>query len=307
MKNGISDANYLYKNNSIYFNSRLSIDEISQTAIHECIHYLQEVKDKRNNLLRMGLCDYTEFKIYGLGLNEAAVQLMASKANKSHNEEVKYFDINFSTISPFYYPLECCLLNELAYITGEKILFESTFFSNDDFKYKFAELTSKKEFIAIQNSFDDIMDKEEKIVKLNNKITKVDDRNKNIDEMINKINELKNEIKLVFLRTQNLIISSYFDAAFDRITKLNQINVFRKKLYNFRDYIGTADNYTFFDDYYIEKVAALEHKANVIENGGTETAINIRIEEKENFILVLFKKIKELIFGKARQKENNIN
>ena len=27
----------------------------------------------------MGLCDYTEFKIYGLGLNEAAVQLMASK------------------------------------------------------------------------------------------------------------------------------------------------------------------------------------------------------------------------------------
>ena len=67
------------------------VDDLEEFAVHECIHYLQEVKDKRNYLIRMGLCDYTEFKIYGLGLNEAAVQLMASKVNGIPKEYVKYF------------------------------------------------------------------------------------------------------------------------------------------------------------------------------------------------------------------------
>lgn len=76
---GMAEANYFYKNSSIYFNDHIPSDDLEEFAIHECIHYIQEVKDKKNYLVRMGLCDYTEFKIYGLGLNEAAVQLMASK------------------------------------------------------------------------------------------------------------------------------------------------------------------------------------------------------------------------------------
>ena len=81
MPEGMAEANYFYKNTSIYFNEHIQDEDLEEFAIHECIHYLQEVKDKRNSLIRMGLCDYTEFKIYGLGLNEAAVQLMASKVN----------------------------------------------------------------------------------------------------------------------------------------------------------------------------------------------------------------------------------
>ena len=69
-------------------------EELDEFAIHECIHYLQERKDKKNFLIRMGLCDYTEFKIYGLALNEAAVQLMASKIIGIKKEFVKYFGIN---------------------------------------------------------------------------------------------------------------------------------------------------------------------------------------------------------------------
>ena len=77
----------------IYFNDHIADDDLEEFAIHECIHYIQEIKDKRNYLLRMGLCDYTEFKIYGLGLNEAAVQLMASKVLAIPKEYVKYFNI----------------------------------------------------------------------------------------------------------------------------------------------------------------------------------------------------------------------
>ena len=137
MPEGMSEANYFYKNCSIYFNEHIQFDDMEAFAIPECIHYIQEIKDKKNSLLRMGLCDYTEFKIYGLSLNEAAVQLMSSKVLGIPKEYVKYFNISFETNSPSYYPLECCLVNQLAYLYGENLLFESTINSNNSFKNKF--------------------------------------------------------------------------------------------------------------------------------------------------------------------------
>ena len=304
MPEGMAEANYYYKNTSIYFNEHIPDEDIEEFAIHECIHYLQEIKDKRNYLLKMGLCDYTEFKIYGLGLNEAAVQLMSSKIIGIPKDSVKYFGINFETTSPSYYPLECCLVNQLAYITGEDILFKSTLNSDDHFKIKFSELTSTKTFMAIQNAIDDILFAEEDIIKLNNKIALVDDRNKKVDSMVKKIDSLKEKIKLTFLRTQNLIISSYFDKAFTNITNLEELENYRKKLYNIKSYLGYAEGYTFFNNYYVEKMAQLEHKYNVLENGGIETAINVKTK-KEGKILALFKAIKKLILGNHSANENN--
>ena len=165
MPEGMAEANYFYKNTSIYFNDHIAADDLEEFAIHECIHYIQEIKDKRNYLLRMGLCDYTEFKIYGLGLNEAAVQLMASKVLAIPKEYVKYFNISFETNSPSYYPLECCLVNQLAYIVGEDVLFDSTINSNNNFKDKFIELTNYKSFMAIQDNIDKILMAEEELLK----------------------------------------------------------------------------------------------------------------------------------------------
>ena len=51
----------------------------------------------------------------------------------------------------------------------------------------------------------------------------VSDRNKKIDGMLKKIDELKSEIMLTFMRTQNLIISSYFDKAFENISNLEEV------------------------------------------------------------------------------------
>lgn len=306
MPEGMAEANYFYKNTSIYFNEHIAPEDLEEFAIHECIHFLQEVKDKRNYLIRMGLCDYTEFKIYGLGLNEAAVQLMSSKMNAIPKEYVKYFGISFETISPSYYPLECCLVNELAYLVGEDILFESTLKSNDVFKETFINLTSPKAFVAIQNAIDDILFAEEDIIKLNNKISQTDDRNKKVDNMVQKIDELKNEIKLTFLRTQNLIVSSYFDKAFAKISNLEELENYRRKLYNFKDFLGYAEGYTFFNDYYVEKMAQLEHKYNVLENGGIETALYSNLK-KDNKLIALFKAIRKLLFGKttSQVKEND--
>lgn len=304
MPDGMAEANYFYKNTSIYFNEHIKDKDIEEFAIHECIHYIQEIKDKKGYLVRMGLCDYTEFKIYGLGLNEASVQLMASKINATPKEYVKYFGINFETISPSYYPIECCLVNQLAYIVGEDILFESTLNSNDNFKNRLCQLITPKAFIAIQNAIDDIFYAEENIIKLNNKIAKIDDRNKRVDGIIRKIDELKHEIFLTFMRTQNLIISSYFDKELDRIYDIQELENYRRRLYCFKDYLGSAEGYSFFNDYYVNKMEQLEEKYNALECGIAETSIKI-ISRKESKIITLFKAIKKLIFGTSFQNNEN--
>lgn len=304
--NGMSEANYFYKNTSIYFNQDIPKEDLEEFAIHECIHYLQEIKDNKNSLIRLGQCNFTEFKVYGMGLNEAAVQLMASRIIGIKKDTVKYYGINFMASSPSYYPVECALVEQMAYITGEDILFESTLFSNDDFKKKFSYLTSEKTFMAIQDAIDTILYAEENIIKLNNKLQKIDDRNKKADNIIKKINEAKDKISLTFMRTQNLIISSYFDNQFEKICNLDSIELYRQRLSNFKNYIGTLDGYTFYNNYCVEKMTQLDHKYNIYENGGIETAI-YNVSKKQSKLSLIIKAIKNILFKKSSVEEFNKN
>ena len=308
MPEGMAEANYFYKNSSIYFNNRIDNDDLEEFAIHECIHYIQEIKDKNNYLLRMGLCDYTEFKIYGLGLNEAAVQLMSSKVIGIPKEFVKYFNISFETTSPSYYPLECCLVNQLAYLVGEDILFESTINSNNNFKEKLINLTSYKDFMNIQNSIDIILEAEEEIIKINNKIIQIDDRNKKVDNMIKQIDNLKKKITTTFIKTQNLIISSYFNKTFHNINTLEDVENYRRKLYNFKDYLGSTEGYTFFNDFYVSKMIDLEHKYNLLEKGIAENSLSILPEKSSKLLRIInfLKKLFNKSFVENNKKENNV-
>ncbi len=185
-------------------------------------------------------------------------------------------------------------------------MFESTLKSNDNFKKAFSDLTSPKVFMAIQNAIDDILYREEDIIKINNKIAQIDNRNKKVDGMIEKIDELKHEITLTFMRTQNLIISSYFDHAFDKIIDLEGVEKYRQKLYTFKDLIGSTEGYTFFNDYYVSKMEELEIKYNLIESGQFETSLKV-ITKKENVWIHVIKTLKKLIFGTAREKQNITN
>ena len=83
---------------------------------------------------------------------------------------------------------------------------------------------------------------------------------------------------------------------------MKKLENYRKKLYNFKSYLGFAEGYTFFNDYYVEKMSQLEHKYNILENGGIETAINIRTNSQSK-IISLFKAIKRLILGKSAETE----
>ncbi|MGN1297873.1 MAG: hypothetical protein ACI4VH_05590 [Clostridia bacterium] len=121
--------------------------------------------------------------------------------------------------------------------------------------------------------------------------------------MLKKIDELKNEITLTFMRTQNLIISSYFDKAFNHISNLEEVENYRKKLYSFKDYLGSTEGYTFFNDYYVNKMEQLEEKYNALENGEVQTAIKA-ITKKESKFTAIMRTIKKLIFGKKIEEQD---
>lgn len=229
-----------------------------------------------------------------LGLNEAAVQYISAKIIGIVPDYEKYYGINLYTPSPSYYPIECALLNEILFFIGEDILFKSTYFSTDDFKNEIIKFTSKQVFENIQLAFDNILKYEEKIIILNNEILETENAQKHEDEL----QKYRENIKMSFIDTQNLIIKEFLDSEYTRIKNLEDLENYRRKLCKIESIIGKVDNYTFFEDYYFEKMNELEHKSNILENGGTETAL----VKQANMVYSLLNKIRNLF---SYKKSNN--
>lgn len=290
MPEGMAEANYCYKNSSIYFNSHIANEDLEEFAIHECLHFLQEVKDENDNIVRMGLSTYHNSKPVGTGLNEAAVQYISAKIIGIEPDFEKYYDINIFTPSPSYYPVECALLNELIFLVGEDLLFKSTYFSTDDFKNEIISRTSNKTFNKIQKTFDDILKFEEQIIVLNNKIFDSNKENKFQDEIL----KYREKIKNSFINCQNLIVKDFFDKEYKSISNLEELETFRRCLSKFDKYVGKVSGYVFYENYFIEMMNKLEHKSSVLENGGIETALDV----KNSFIFKVLDKLKSWLFFK---------
>lgn len=287
---GTAKAKYFYRNSSIYFHEDIDFDCLNNFIIHECIHRIQECRDNKNNLLRLGLCDFTSPRLPGMGLNEAAVQLLTSKCLNHHRESVKYYGISLNSISPEYYPLECALVNQMAYVVGETTLYQSTLFGSTDFKEEFIKKTSKKVYTMIENNIDQIIFAEDELANLYTKLENIDEVDSYFVKATNKIEKLKNKITTKFIETQNLILTSYFDTAFDCLTSPATIERYRNQLYNFKHYIGSIENDHFYNDYYVAKMADLERKYLELETG--EISL---VPVKTSFLQTLLQRIMRLL------------
>lgn len=292
MPEGFAEANYFYKNSSIYFKAGVSTNELEKFAMHEFIHYLQEIKDKRGNLIKLGLCDFGDFKVLGMALNEGAVQLMSAKALGQNNEIVKYYGISLPTNSPNYYPILCNLVAQMAYVTGEDVLFDSTFYGTDAFKTYFSNLCGLNALLKVQNNLDKIMNIEEKIISLNQQLVSDKCDGMRAQKVARKISMSKEKIQKLFFETQDLIYTSYFDSQFSKILTTADIDSYRYKLYNYKNFIGITENYSNFNDYYINKMMDLDSKYESIINS-TNLAI-----VKNSTIKIFFRKIKALLNAK---------
>ncbi len=298
---GMSDACYFYKNQSIYFRKGLSFDDIKRLAFHEIVHHFQEVKDSNGNLHKLGLCTYLKLKSYGLALNEASVQLMSSFATGEKRDIVTYYGITLPTDSPSYYPILCNLIKQIGYLTGFACLFNSTFFSNDKFFDRFKALFGEKNAFIIQQNFEKLHDIEGKIIKINTKIQTTDMSYHKFKNSTDTINGYKEQIRKTFFDTQNLIITSYFDARMRELSSVDAIQEFRKRLSSFSNLIGTSENYTFFNDYYLKKMVEVDKKYEEITSGENNTLIVV----KKSMFSTLFSALKKIFMHNQEELESD--
>ena len=286
---GFAEATYFYKNSSMYFKQGLKLEELEKFAVHEFIHYLQEIKDKKGHLVRLGLCDFGELKICGMALNEGAVQYMASKALNTEQEIVKYYGISLPTNSPSYYPILCNLVAQMAYITGEEALYDSTFYGSSVFKEKFANLCGVDSLLKIESNMDKIMEAEEKAIKLNNKLMYNELEVMKAQKVAKKVENYKKKIKEIFFETQKLIFTSFFNTQFNKILTTADIDEYRLRLYNYKNYIGISDDYSEFNEFYINKMMDLDAKYEKIINNTNLTVVS------NSKIARFFRKVKAIL------------
>lgn len=282
-------AKYFYKNNSIYFSKDMDLTNLNTLAVHECIHFMQEVKNKRGKLLRLGLYDLENKNSSGMALNEASVQLMASIATHSPIDTVKYFNMELSTESPLFYPIETALIKQMIYFTGSYPLFHSTLYSNDVFKNTFIAKSSAKTYSDILYNFDLLVHYEEELnnVSYELSVTSEEASLAQIKKLNNQILALKDIILQKTLETQNLILNNCFNFEFNLIRTLDDIKNFQYKLYNFKHLLINTENYDFFNQFYCEMMNKLDEKREYIKKYGiithSSTQNNISIIEEESY------------------------
>lgn len=228
-----------------------------------------------------------------MALNEGAVQIMASKALGQAQEIVKYYGISLPTNSPTYYPILCNLVSQMAYVTGEESLFDSTFYGTNLFKERFSDLCGLNALLNIQDNLDKIMNIEEKIIKLNQKLVSDDCEGMKAQKVASKITKLKEKLKNLYFITQDLIYTSYFNTQFSQITTTADIDSYRFRLYNYKNYIGITENYSNFNDYYINKMMDLDNKYEHIMNNTAIAVVN------NSAISIFLKKIKAILSAKV--------
>ncbi len=287
-----SGAKYILDSNSIYFNNDLPFEDIPNTAMHECIHFIQHY----NSDSKFGL--YTSSK--GLAINEASVQLMASEANMHETVDVKYFDISLTTNTPDYYPLECALLNQITYFTGTYPLYNSVLFSNDIFKNTFTTKFNKKLYSFITNKLDELLNLESELNYYAEELSYAT-KSKTINNLNKLINYKKQKITALFFQTQNHIMKCCFNYEFNNIKSLEDVHDFKNKLYNYKNIIGSNGNYSFYNDFYCSMMNAIEIKKDYIKEHGSislpseeSSALIVIDKNKLSFVKILFRKLKEL-------------
>ena len=184
----------------------------------------------------------------------------------------------------------------------------TTFNSNNNFKETFIEKTSEDTFYTLEKNFDKILKLEEDLLKLNNKMELSDNLNSGLNKKRLKI---KNNIQSTFMESQNLIITSYFDTAFERITNLEEVENYRRSLYNYKDLVGYVDGIDTFNEYYIKTMNKLENKYNELEKGiiaeDEEQEIVGLPAERRNKFQIFWQTVKKFLFksGEEYKREEN--
>ena len=148
--------NYIYENHKIYFDESIDINKLTDSMIHEIIHYIQDIRKKKDKLDKIGLCNFNELSFHGLGINEGAVQYISAKTINSNYQTINKEGILLRTISPNYYPILTNLIEQIIFLLGEDELVKAVILNDNNFENTFFN-TFEENAQSIINLFDEII------------------------------------------------------------------------------------------------------------------------------------------------------
>lgn len=265
----ISKVNYIYENNSIYFDENINLNQVDEQMIHECIHYLQDYRNTKGKLDKLGLCNFEEFSISGFGLNEAAVQYISAKSVENQLTSLERYGKRIKTISPNYYPFLTNLMEQIVYLAGEDTLIKDVLRSTQEFT-DYILNTFESNTKKIVNKFDEL-------IELNNLL--------NSETNMEKAIELQNQIANCYDETQNMIFSTYFEKICPKINSAREVDIYMEKAIKCKNIRGkTIQDGFLIDDFYDAKikeiVSALDKKLYAINKAKSRNTLLIVSQDK---------------------------
>lgn len=223
--------NYIYENHKIYFDESVEIQNITDAMLHEIIHFMQDVRKKNGKLDRIGLCNFNELSLHGLGINEGAVQYVSAKALNSGLQTVKTFEIVLRTISPNYYPVLTNLIEQIVFLIGEDELVKAIILNDEEFENTFFN-TFEENAQDIIKLFDEIINYNVK----NNKEIEIKKAKEQVEDK-SKTDQLKN----LYIQAQDLIMRTFFEKQYKLLQTEEDVQNLSTKLENYIKLTGKIE------------------------------------------------------------------
>ena len=235
--------NYIYENHKIYFDESIEIKNITDSMLHEIIHFMQDVRKKNDKLNKIGLCNFNELSLHGLGINEGAVQYISAKSLNNVEQTININGIMLRTISPNYYPVLTNLIEQIVFLIGEDELVKAIVLNDNQFVNIF--------FNTFEENAQDIINLFDEIINFNVKNNSIKDNLRNTARNnLNKSNFAKNEteeLKSMYIEIQDLIMRTYFEKQYKLLQTEEDVQNLSTKL---ESYIQLTGRVEVNDQYY---------------------------------------------------------
>lgn len=296
---GMTRAIYSYEEDTLFISDEEDLNNISKELLYECIHTMQDIRDKKGNVKQLGQCIFSDYKVYAMALNEASILYITQKIFEEETKYVEAYGIKTKTYSSNSYPLICNILLQLLFISNEKTLVKSTINSTDEFLIEGIEEIGESSFVNIQNNLDEMLYASEEIIgiKRSLKNNTSDGNMEEINRELNRIYEKEALIRRLYMDSQMSIFTMYFDRLYNRVETISDIQIYRKKLEDYKELIGfyTNENQEYFleyyEGYYKEKEEKLIEKEAEIRRKN-DLALTI---VSDNIVVQIFAKIKNAV------------
>ena len=169
------------------------------------------------------------------------------------------------TESPEYYPLECALLSQMVYFTGNEPMYFSTIYGNTMFEKEFRNASLGNSYSTLVNDFDKILYVENDLNLLSQRLLDADPARAKLIQF--QIEAKKKSIVSHCLKTQNTIIETCFKRRFQDVNTFDDIRDFENTLEDFRRMLILPDNYSFYDDFCKKMKDKIKDNFTEVEEG----------------------------------------